>query len=69
MSKKAKPKPPSGQYTVMGIRRSPLGWSVVRHTIKDGVITSTETTQPDLRDIALERLDIMSNEFWSPADE
>lgn len=66
MSKKAKPK--SSAYLVMGVRRSPLGWSVVKHMVQDGVIISTETSQPDLRDITLERLDVEQGIFWEPVN-
>jgi len=66
VSKKAKP---SASYDVIGIRKSPLGWSVVRHTIQDGNITATETSQPDNRGIALEKLDFEISSFWDSSND
>lgn len=62
MSDAAKKKPEA--HTAIGMHRTKFGWVSVTYTIEDGKITKTETTEPDLRAVALGQFLRSCNQFY-----
>lgn len=48
----------------VGLRRTPLGWSVVRSFLHNGRIVREEVSEPEIKAFALERLRQEMIEFW-----
>ena len=48
----------------MGLRRTPLGWSVVRSFLHNGRVVREEVSEPEMKAFALERLRQEMIDFW-----
>ena len=66
MSKEKKAAPPP--ELAIGMRRTPIGWQVVKTWFQNGRVIREEKTEPDLRAIALERFQKEITVFWDPIE-
>lgn len=47
------------------MRRSPLGWQVVKYSMMGGKVVAEKASEPDMRVVALEQFRIAVAEIWS----
>ena len=52
----------------LGLRRTPLGWSVVKSYLLNGRVVREEKSEPEIKAFALERLRTEMVEFWESED-
>jgi len=48
----------------VGLRRTPLGWSVVKSFLHNGRVIREEVSEPEMKAFALEKLRQDMSEFW-----
>lgn len=60
MSKDSKKKP----EIAFGVTRTPVGWVVTRYQVEGAKVVARQSSEPDLRALALERLARDISEFW-----
>jgi len=53
------------QERAIGLRKTAAGWSVVEYQILGGKVVKEKVSEPDVRAIALEKLDRDMAIFWS----
>ena len=52
------------ESVALGMRKTQLGWQMVKYFLKDGKVVREEKSEPDLRALALEKLKIEMLMFW-----
>lgn len=52
----------------LGLRRTPLGWSVVKSFLHNGRVVREEKSEPEMKAFALERLRTEMVDFWESED-
>ncbi len=57
-------KKPEATEVAWGMRRTPLGWQVVKYSLLAGKVVAEKASEPDLRSVALEQFRIAVGEVW-----
>lgn len=62
-------KPAKKPFVTYGVKKVPGGWSTAEVHTLDGRVTKEVVSEPDFKDIILEKFQRQITVFWFPEDE